>query len=149
MNIETNNSKARQPPSVVTVPYEELLAKELERRTEYVRARDNVGRGEAYSVALHWLQGETQKSLLSVVEVGLYRIWYSDTDNGSYRELAVWFEGSLYHWPATSQWLQEHIQEHIDPRCYSIGTFVRCDAAWEREWLNQTDDEMSAETEGS
>ena len=138
MKSETSLDGIRPSAHAVLVPHEELAAEELDRRIEFVRERDNVGRGEAHAVALQWLQSETGSDLLSTVERGLYRIWYSrPDDNRHYREVAIWFEGTLYHWPGTSRWLLELIQGALDADCCSVGTFVRCEQQWEREALMQ------------
>ncbi len=133
---ETERRNERPSHNAIPIPHDELLSEELERRVELVRERDNVGRGDAYTTANRWTQSEIDSDLLANVERGLYRIWYSRAENsGDFREIALWFEGTLYNWPCTSGWLCALIQNHIDEQCRSIGTFVRCSEQCERDAL--------------
>jgi len=130
------------------VPVKQLMNEELERRTELIRERDNVGRGEAFNVASEWLQSQIKTDLLADVERGLYRIWYSRSKHsGNFQEVTIWFEGTLYEWPSTSDWLCKLLQETYDDQCQSIGTFFRSNERGEREALQSELEAISASVE--
>jgi len=138
MKTDTNAPTRRPSEHAVAVPCKKLIDEELERRTELVRKRDNIGRGEAHETANKWLQSQIKTDLLAEVERGLYRIWYSRSKNsGNFQEVAIWFEGTLYNWPSTSFWLCGLIQEGLDDECQSIGTFFRSDGRAERDALEK------------
>jgi|GEM_PF-2381610 hypothetical protein len=136
MGTDTIVPTERPSEHAVVVPVKQLMDEELERRIELVRERDNVGRGEAFETATEWLQSQINTDLLADIERGLYRIWYSRSKHGGdFQEVAIWFEGTLYDWPSTGDWLRNLLQERLDGQCRSIGTFFRSNELDEREAL--------------
>jgi len=145
MGTDTIMPTERPSEHAVVVPVKQLIDEELERRIELVRERDNVGRGEAFETANGWLHSQIKTDLLADIERGLYRIWYSCSKHGGdFQEVAIWFEGTLYNWPSTSDWLCNLLRERLDGQCQSIGTFFRTNEHAEREALKIELEELKA-----
>ncbi len=56
MGNDTSAPAERPSEHAVAAPHQQLMGEELDRRTELVRERDGVGRGEAHKRAEEWLQ---------------------------------------------------------------------------------------------
>ena len=149
MGTDTIVPTERPSEHAIVVPVNQLMDEELKRRIELVRERDNVGRGEAFDTATEWLQSQINTDLLGDIERGLYRIWYSRSKHGGdFQEMVMWFEGTLYNWPVTSDWLLKLLREQLDEQCQSIGTFFRSNEDDERKAL-ENEAKMFGPAEGA